>query len=88
MTCLNQICQFCDNYHTLLAEWWETVPFDITELPQDLQISVGWTAAAGAADSEIAALAADVPLFSYSAVGFLDEELDPSLRGSGLPRSV
>jgi hypothetical protein len=63
----------------------ETVPFDITELPQDLQISVGWTAAAGAADSEIAALAADVPLFSYSAVGFLDEELDPSLRGSGLP---
>jgi hypothetical protein len=59
----------------------ETMPFDITQLPQDLQISVGWTAAAGAADSEIAALAADVPLFSYSAVGFLDE-------AQGCPRSV
>jgi hypothetical protein len=63
----------------------ETLPFDIANLPQDLQVSVGWTAAAGAADSDIAALAADVPFFSYSAVGFLDEELDPSFSGSGLP---
>ncbi|MGO9297641.1 MAG: hypothetical protein ACLP52_27795 [Streptosporangiaceae bacterium] len=63
----------------------ETLPFDIADLPQDLQISVGWTAAVGAAESDIAALASDVPFFSYSAVGFLNEELDPSFRGSGLP---
>ncbi len=63
----------------------EAVPFDITNLPQDLQISVGWTAAASAADSDIRAQAADVAFFSYSAIGFLNEDLDASFRGSGLP---
>jgi hypothetical protein len=63
----------------------ETLPFDMTDLPPYLQVSVGWTAAAGAADDDIRTLAVDVPFFSHSAVGFLNEELDPSFRGSGLP---
>jgi hypothetical protein len=63
----------------------ETMPFAMTDLPPDLQISVGWTAAAGAQESAIRALAADVPFFSFPAVGFLNENLDRSLAGSGLP---
>jgi hypothetical protein len=63
----------------------EALPFETADLPPYLQVSVGWTAAASAADEDIRAMAADVPFFSYAAVGFLDEELDPSFRGSGLP---
>ncbi|MGP8002022.1 MAG: hypothetical protein ACLPKI_32590 [Streptosporangiaceae bacterium] len=63
----------------------DSVPFAMADLPPDLQISVGWTAAASAADSDIRALAADVPFFSYAAIGFLDEDLDPSFQRSGFP---
>ena len=63
----------------------ESLPFDITELPGNLQHSVAWTATLGAADAAIRVLASDVPFFTHAAVGFLDEALDPALGGSGFP---
>jgi hypothetical protein len=72
------------------AEWWRRMPpppGDV-QLTNEVRTSLGWTSAIAARESEIMAMAREVPFFSRSAIGMVSPTVDAGLNSNSLPFGV
>jgi hypothetical protein len=79
-------------------QWWRRMPplpedaqraiADLGEMEDERRISLGWTAAIAARDSEIVEIAREVPFLSRSAIGLVSPTVDAGLRPNSAPFGV